>query len=211
VQGIIERFDPSKLYGLIAIPDRRTNIFFHLHNCRPDLLGRQLPIAEALGTWVSFNTIIGITGQPAAMDVTPVIPMDPVDLTEHREESTIVRWIPNLQIGMARRESGDWLSFEASEIITEGLETLAVGVRLWHAIAFKERFGVKFDPSRPLVQRLDPKYHVNAVNIEIVMAEEQPAPAEPEIEVLKVEVPHSILMDDKFKKLKLRNIGIRKS
>jgi hypothetical protein len=151
-----------------------------------------------------FDLVAGRNGQPAAMDVHFDLPeQETVDLKSHRELSTLVRWVPALGVGYAQRQSGDWLSVSYRD------ESLKLSSQIWHAIKFKKLDGEIFDPNAPLTGRIDPKIVVAAAKIEIVRpAEETP------LEVPKVEpvVPvQSVLLTDRFKKLKLRHIGVRKS
>lgn len=194
--GIIDSFDEDKLWGLIARDDIHKRVFFHIHGVRLDQLGRQRPRAMNIGSNVDFKIVQGRNGEPAGIDICPFEPFtDPVDLSTHRELSTIVHWVAVHQVGIARRESGDWLAVSHRDVITTGLETLKVGSRIWHGVAFKDGF----DASTPLEQPVDPKTVVRAASIEICVPESTRASQMPA-------VPSSVLLSDRLRGVKLRNI-----
>jgi len=199
--GVIDWFDVEKMWGLIARNDCcRRRVFFHVHHCRLDQLGRQRPQAYSIGSSVDFNIVTGRNGEPAAMDVCPYEPFaEPVDLSTHRELSTIVHWVTVHQIGIARRESGDWLAVSHRNVITSGIETLKVGSKIWHGIGFKD----DFDPSRPLQEALDPKEVVRAMEIEICVPDSESTALPPA-------APVSPLMTPRFRNTPVRQIGVRR-
>lgn len=195
--GTISFFDEEKLWGLIARDDHRGRVFFHVHAVRLDQLGKQLPRASNIGSNVEFQIVPGRDGKQAALDVTPYEPFaDPVDLAAHRELSTIVHWVPIHRIGIARRQSGDWIAVSHRDVITTGMETLKVGSQIWHSIGFRDGF----NPAAPLEQQVDPKEVVQATQVEICLPEARPAP-----------VTVSLLLAPRLRTVKLRNIRIRKT
>ncbi len=211
MHGVITQFDESKLYGLITISRSTRKIFYSLHNVRLDELGRQFPRARSIGSEVEFTVTAGNRpGRDAAMDVVPFEPFvaEPVDLVAHRELSTVVRLTPS-GLGYAKRETGEWISFDAAEVITEG--ELKIGSQIWHGIKFKSWGGKPFNPNAPLTGPIDPKSVVSCSDIEIVVPTEEPPIPEQEavVDVAKTEVPTSVLLSDKFRQTPLRKLGIR--
>lgn len=208
MHGTITYFDAHRSFGLIDVARSTRRIFYHLHNVRLNQLGQQLPRARAIDSEVEFQEIAGNRpGRSAAMDIVPYEPfIDSVDLDQHRELLTLVRWIPEQKIGYAQRESGDWVSVSHNQIISEGTESLKSGSSLWAGIGFRIWNGKLFDPADPLTSPIDPKNCVKAVQVEIVMPTEVPA-----VEVSEIEESKSVLLMDRFKSIPLKKIGIRKS
>ena len=220
MQGIIERFDEARLWGLISTRDARNySVFYHLRNCRLTPLGEQFPTANQPGAPVVFNLVVGRDGRTAAMDVHLDVPFEaePVDLESHRELLTLVRWIKEKGIGYAQRASGDWASVSYRDVITSGEGTLKVGSQIWSGFAFREWDGKLFDPSEPLTGPLDPKNVVQCVSIEICKETEIDAPTEepieqaPVIALPRVDVESaSILLSERFRGKKLKDLGVRR-
>ncbi|MGH2510746.1 MAG: hypothetical protein ACRDHZ_25550 [Ktedonobacteraceae bacterium] len=208
MHGVITQFDEARSFGLISVSRSARNIFYHLHACRLDSIGRQYPRARNVGTQVEFTVVAGNrAGRDAAMDVFVYEPFaDPIDLGSHRELSTLVRWIPEQGVGYAQRESNDWIRVAAENVITEG--SLKIGSQIWHAISFREYDGAIFDPNLPLKFPVDPKNVVEATMIEICMPEAAESMIEPVAQKVDV-VTASILLSEKFRRTPLRRLGIR--
>ena len=202
--GTIRCFDETKLYGMIGTKNDR-KIFFHVYSVRPDFLGRQRPCATNVGSQVEFDLIPPARpgGRPAAIDVHPLESAfdEPVDLETHRELSTIVHWNSEQQIGWASREFGDWLAVSNRNVITEGLETVKIGSRIYHGIQLCKGF----DPLKPITKQIVARDIVRAQPIEICLPDSEAPPA-----AISTPPRQSILLTDRLRGVKLRNIRFRK-
>jgi hypothetical protein len=216
MRGHIFDFNEARLCGHVWDFQSGRRYFYHVHNVRLDELGQQLPRARDVGATVEFSVYEARPGWMVAYDLHPYEPFaEPVDLRSHRELSTVVRWKPDVGpagAGLAQRESGDWISFRGTDVITEGLDELTVGMSLWHGIGFAaDMDGKVFDPKQPLTLKIEPKDVVRARHIEICMPEKQVEP-EPELPepTGPAEAVHPLLTARK-RAVRLRDIRFKKT
>lgn len=132
-QGKVVKHFADKLYRFIKPDDGSGDVFFHFDEVIADCLGRKL---TPIGSRVEFQM-----GRKEGHDRTRAVnirslELEGVDSSTYRETSIIVRWFKDDRggSGLARRPDGGTVVVSDVDVITDGVETLDVGGRIFHGV-----------------------------------------------------------------------------
>jgi hypothetical protein len=142
----------SELYGSVVCVNPKGHAFIRdgetlylalTSNVAEDEVGRRYFILNEECTFEYMANHKNPHGKPLAINIVP-LNREPVDVKSHAELCTLTEW--DGQKGSARRLGtvNDQLWIRASEILTEGIETLRVGSQLWCKVSKPAKSGQRW-------------------------------------------------------------------